>query len=277
MAPSSSPRSGFPRSPILCYVTDRHALEVPADGIREVVLLDRIREAAAAGVDWIQVREKDLDAGALVNLARAAVVNSAGVFQCSSQTASPAGTGGQMLAEKSGRNVRAEGFAARARMPTRILVNERLDVAWAASAGGVHLGETSLPVREVAESIARWNRAAGREDFLVGASCHSSEGAAAAARDGADYIFFGPVFATPSKARFGPPQGLAALAENCQKTAIPVIAVGGITAENAAACLEAGCAGVAAIRLFQQSPGFTERVVQAIWGQLRNSGKDFAR
>ena len=182
-----------------------------------------------------------------------------------------------MLAEKSGRNVRAEGFAAHARMPTRILVNERLDVAWAASAGGVHLGESSLPVREVAESVARWKSAARREDFLVGTSCHSPEGAAAAARDGADYIFFGPVFATPSKARFGPPQGLAALAEICRKTAIPVIAIGGITAENAAACLGAGCAGVAAIRLFQQSAGRAERVVQAILGQLRNSGKDLAR
>lgn len=131
----------------------------------------------------------------------------------------------------------------------RILVNDRFDVAWAAGAGGVHAGEKSLTVRALIDA----RRASGLTDFLVGASCHSSEGAMHAADEGADYLFFGPVFETPSKAEFGPPQGLEKLARVCSAVSVPVMAIGGITLENAAACGEAGAAGIAAIRLFQQS------------------------
>ena len=91
------------------------------------------------------------------------------------------------------------------------------------------------------------------EGFLVGRSCHSAEEALEAERGGADYVYFGPVYATPSKARFGPPQGLDALAAVCGRVRIPVVAIGGITLENSAACLAAGAAGVAAIRLFQEA------------------------
>jgi thiamine-phosphate pyrophosphorylase len=198
--------------PIVCYVTDRRSLEIPADSSREAALIERIRAAASAGVDWIQLREKDLEARSLFDLGCAAIAASRG-------------------------------------SATRLLINEKLDVAWASGAAGVHLGESSLPVGEA----VRAKREVARQDFIVGASCHSPEAAANAARDGADYIFFGPVFATPSKAEFGPPQGLARLAEVCRTVRVPVLAIGGVTPQNAQECLQAGAAGIAAIRLFQDS------------------------
>src|SRR5262249_44220845 len=101
--------------------------------------------------------------------------------------------------------------------------------------------------------------AAGSE-FLIGASCHSLESAKTVARDGANYIFFGPVFATPSKAKFGEPQGVKKLADVCSAVSVPVIAIGGITLENAGDCISAGAAGIAAIRLFQDAADPTETV-----------------
>jgi thiamine-phosphate pyrophosphorylase len=131
----------------------------------------------------------------------------------------------------------------------RILVNDRLDVALAANAAGIHLGEKSLPL----ETVAEWRRSSGRTDFQIGVSCHSLEAARAAERGGANYIFFGPVFATPSKAAFGAPQGVERLREVCAVVKIPVLAIGGINLENARECINAGAAGVAAIRLFQDA------------------------
>ncbi len=211
------------RRPILCYVTDRNSLAAPAGPAREAALLERIRVAAAAGVDWIQIREKDLDARPLFDLASAAI----GAVR---------------------------GSAA------KLLINDRLDVAWAAGAAGVHLGENALPVGEVVQA----KRRSGPENFLVGASCHSREAAARSVHEGADYIFFGPVFGTPSKAAFGAPQGLARLAEVCRSVFVPVLAIGGITAENAGSCLDAGASGIAAIRLFQEAPDLT-----ALPGKIR--------
>jgi thiamine-phosphate pyrophosphorylase len=129
----------------------------------------------------------------------------------------------------------------------RVYVNDRLDVALATGAAGVHLGEKSLPLGAVIE----WRRSTGRSDFQVGVSCHSLESARAAEQGGADYIFFGPVYATPSKAAYGAPQGIERLREVCRSVEIPVLAIGGINLENAGACLEAGAAGIAAIRMFQ--------------------------
>lgn len=189
--------------PIFCYVTQQRAL---ARG-----LLETIRKTAAAGVDWVQIREKDLEAHALAELVRLALT--AVRETCAS-----------------------------------ILVNDRLDVALAAGAAGVHLGETSLPAKAVSE----WRRSAGRTEFRIGVSCHSLETARAAEGAGADYIFFGPVFATPSKAAFGAPQGIERLREVCRSVRIPVLAIGGVTIENAHSCFTAGAAGVAAIRLFQE-------------------------
>jgi thiamine-phosphate pyrophosphorylase len=89
--------------------------------------------------------------------------------------------------------------------------------------------------------------------FLVGRSCHSLQEARAAESDGASYIIFGPVFATPSKAQYGAPLGLERLAEVCAAVRTPVLAIGGITAGNAGECRRAGAAGIAAVRLFQDA------------------------
>ena len=149
--------------------------------------------------------------------------------------------------------IAARSFA-KSSFPTRVLVNDRLDIAIAERAGGVHLGENSLSIGAAKQLIrsAPPTQARG-ESFLAGVSCHSLEAAEVAQRDGADYIFFGPIFATPSKGRFGPPQGAERLEQVCRAVSIPVLAIGGIALENVAACLSAGAAGVAAIRLFQEA------------------------
>jgi thiamine-phosphate pyrophosphorylase len=220
------------RAPILCYVTDRKGLGSVDDGHGET-LLKRIAAAAEAGIDWIQIREKDPLAKELSFLTRNAVAQT------------------KQIAERSGR-------------ASRILVNDRLDVAKAEHAGGVHLGENSLPVRAVCNWLAGHGMDAEGGKFLVGVSCHSVQAATDAERAGADYIFFGPVFATPSKVAFGSPQGVRRLAEVCSAVSIPVLAIGGITLENASDCLAVGAGGIAAIRLFQDAQDLASLV-----GQLR--------
>jgi len=195
--------------PIVCYVTDRKALGAadPAGN-----LLAKIRAAMAVGVDWVQIREREMPARELLALAKAAV-------------------GAR------------EGDA-------RILVNDRLDVALAAGAAGVHLGGASAPAREVVRWLRETNAPA---KILVGVSCHNLEEARSAEDAGASYVFFGPVFDTPSKKPYGPPQGIARLAKICSAVSIPVIAIGGVNEGNGAECLRAGAAGIAAIRMFQES------------------------
>lgn len=210
------------RKPILCYVTDRKLLPGNTDESRLEWLLKKIESLAVAGVDWIQIREKDLPGNALAALTRNAL-------------------------ERISRA--APGKSAEGLIAPRMIVNDRLDVALAERAGGVHLGENSLPVAEVKRLLMAHSR-----DFVVGVSCHSLDAARAAAADGADYLFFGPVFPTPSKAAFGLPQGLDRLREVCASVSIPVLAIGGITVDNAPACLAAGASGLAAVRLFQDTP-----------------------
>ncbi len=223
---------------LLCYVTDRHSLYgIEAREERETLLL-KIGAAAAAGVDWIQIREKDLSGRDCGLLTREALQRAA-----KSQAGNAA--------------------------PTRILVNDRQDVALSEGAGGVHLGENSLPLRE-AKRLA--NAQAQRQDFLIGVSCHSLEAARAAA-SGANYLFFGPVFATPSKAAFGAPQGLERLAAVCRAVSVPVLAIGGVTVENAITCLRAGASGIAAIRMFQDAGNISSVVasLRASSGSLQGS------
>jgi thiamine-phosphate pyrophosphorylase len=219
-------RTPLPREAksVLCYVTDRRAFEKSrapspdkrtSENIRtpsEQGLVEAIGKAAAAGVDWIQIREKDLAARSLAELVGLAIA-------CTFRT------------------------------PTQILLNDRLDVALATRAAGVHLGGSSIS----AETVSEWRHAAGRTDFRIGVSCHSLEAARAAEDSGANYIFFGPVFATPSKAAYGAPQGIDNLHHVCGAVRIPVLAIGGVTVENAGSCIAAGARGIAAIRLFQES------------------------
>jgi thiamine-phosphate pyrophosphorylase len=222
----------IPKPPILCFVTYRGSLSRAGSFGSSSALIEKIAEMASAGVDWIQIREKDLSARELSKLTRAALRSAAE----------------QPVADRSA---------------TRILINDRLDVALAEQADGVHLGETSLPadeVRHLIETRPQLPQALSSaptqptpKEFLLGVSCHSMEGAKVAVSAGPSYIFFGPIFATPSKTSFGEPQGLGRLTEVCRAISTPVLAIGGITLENAAACFESGAAGIAAIRLFQDS------------------------
>lgn len=222
---SSAPNfpSGADKKPILCYVTERRSLRSAPQNDPFQPLLEKIEAVAAAGVDWIQLREKDLSGRDLATIARASLTLDSHQLP----HAQPA---------------------------PRILVNDRLDVALSEHAGGVHLGENSLPVHEV-KRLLRDSLSGTSSDvhFMVGVSCHSLESAQSAASAGADYIFFGPVFLTPFKAAFGAPQGVERLAAVCKCVSIPVLAIGGITLANARSCLSAGASGIAAIRLFQDA------------------------
>jgi thiamine-phosphate pyrophosphorylase len=177
-------------------------------------MMEYIHAAISSGVGWIQIREKDLSAKPLLALARKAVE------------------------------------IARSSAPiARIFVNDRLDVALAANSAGIHLSRESMPIGAAVQWCQDGN---APSDFRFGASCHGVEEAKLAESLGADYVFWGPVFDTPEKRKFGEPQGIGRLAEVCHHVSIPVIAIGGINEENAEECLRAGAAGVAAIRLFQE-------------------------
>lgn len=182
---------------LLYYITDGSG-----DTAR---LLAKISEAIAAGVDHVQLREKDLSARSLEELA-----------------------------------LRTENREPRTGFPTtRVLINSRADVAQAAGMDGVH-----LPANEISPNDVRsfWRNA------VIGVSCHSADEVSRAAAEGADFAVFGPVFEKAGQT----PQGLDRLREACRNL-IPVLALGGVTVANAKSCLEAGAAGIAAIRLFQEN------------------------
>ncbi len=121
----------------------------------------------------------------------------------------------------------------------RLLINDRADVALVAGADGVQRTHVSLPVSAI--------RAIGPSGFLIGASVHSVDEARQAAEESADFLVFGPVYDTPSKRPYGPPQGLAALERVTRAVSRPVLAVGGLTPERVPDVLAAGAAGVAVI------------------------------
>jgi len=192
----------------LCYITDRRALEPRP-------LLPRIFEAIRAGVDLIQIREKDLATRELMALVKSAIDGARGT-------------------------------------QARIVVNDRLDVALALGAAGVHLGTQSMPARAA--------RACVPPDFLVGVSCHSVQDTLEAEAAGADYVVLGPIFPTASKLAYGAPLGLATLQEAASRVRTPILALGGITVERVKACLEAGATGIAGISVFQDCDSLEERV-----------------
>jgi thiamine-phosphate pyrophosphorylase len=221
-------------SPILCYVTDAATLGGDAARLRSV-----IERAAAGGVDWIQIREKQMPTLELLQMVRHALGKA------------------RTLAEG-----RQDAVGT-----TKIIVNDRVDVALTAGADGVHLGGSAMPVADVVSWLRRERaRLALAEDFLVGASCHSLEEAQQAERAGASYVIFGPVYATPSKAQYGAPQGVERLRAVCAAVRVPVLTIGGITVENAGGCFGAGASGIAAIRLFQEAADVT-----AVVRRLRRS------
>jgi len=194
----------------ICLVTDSRRLAGPraADSDRRRCLLAQARFAVDAGVDLIQVRERDLEAAALADSVSELVTVTRGTA-------------------------------------TRIVVNDRLDVALACGAGGVHLRADSIPI-----AAARRLAPGG---FLVGRSVHTAR-AAADASD-ADYLVAGTVFPSLSKDLSHRLLGVDGLRAIVAATAVPVLAIGGISVDNVDAVAATGVAGVAAIGLFMQSPG----------------------
>jgi thiamine-phosphate pyrophosphorylase len=199
-------------NPRLYYITDRNNYPLS--------LLDNIKRAIDAGVDFVQIREKDLPVRELLSLAR---------------IASDLKTGSR----------------------TRILINDRLDVALAADLEGIHLAQSSIPASRIRAKLSR-------PDFLIGVSTHSLEEVRAIQDCGVSFITFGPVFFTPSKSNYGPPVGLEALKDVCHSSRIPVFALGGIDQNNYVQCLISGAEGIAAIRLFQDPNLPIEKVVRKI-------------
>ena len=192
---------------LLYYITDRQQFPgTPAEQRRR--LLDKITEAASAGVDYIQLRERDLQPREL-----------------------------EQLAKEAATAVRSTGS------PTRLLINGRVDIALASQADGVHLRGDDIPASD-ARAIA-----AGRAGFVVGVSCHTVDQVRLAWSHGADFAVFAPVFEKNGK----PGAGLSALRDACSVARNFVIALGGITLENARSCSKAGAVGVAGIRIFQTS------------------------
>jgi thiamine-phosphate pyrophosphorylase len=172
-------------------------------------LLALVRAAVAARIDIIQLREKNLLPRVLYELTARAV---------------------HLTRDTS----------------TKVLVNDRADIARAASADGVHLTARSLEASVVREAFGA--------SFLIGVSAHTLAEAQAARADSANFVTFGPVFDTPSKRAYGAPVGLESLREATHTLSpFPVLALGGITLDNAPETLRAGAGGIAAIRLFSDS------------------------
>ncbi|MGZ4821546.1 MAG: thiamine phosphate synthase [Terriglobales bacterium] len=233
----------------LCYITDRRQLSGSGAEQREA-LLGKISQAARCGVDFIQLREKDLSAREFLCLAQEALARIA-----------------QHAARGTGNS----------RVVTRLTINSRLDVALAAGADGVHLRSDDISAADArAVSMAAGGaRPLSSDRFLVACSCHTAEEVRRAEADGADLVVFAPVFEKSGE----PGVGFEALRAACLGTPpartpepspaikVPVLALGGVTVENASACLEAGAAGIAGIRLFQ------DHDMEEVVAQLRKTDR----
>ena len=208
---------------LLCYITDRSQFSGD-ETARRRRLLEKIAEAARCGVDFIQLREKDLTTRELELLAREAI--------CAVREISPS--------------------------TTQLLINSRVDVALAVGADGVHLRSDDISPSDVRKIL---NHAGGgaRARFTIGVSCHSIHEVRQAV-DHADFAAFGPIFEKKAASGSGA-AGVEALHQACLEK-IPVLALGGITVENSGACLQAGAAGIAGIRLFQENE--LRKVVDAL-------------
>lgn len=178
-------------------------------------LVSLIREAAVAGVDLIQIREPSLDDGALLTLTRDAI-EAVGPTQ------------------------------------TRVVVNDRLDIALVANASGIHLRGESFSATRIRPTVP--------PGFLIGRSVHDVDQAVAAAASGCDYLIFGTVFPSRNKRPDHPVAGLGQLSEIAAAVPIPVLAIGGISTENAVDAIAAGAAGVAGIDMFRSGGPVTSTV-----------------
>jgi thiamine-phosphate pyrophosphorylase len=213
---------------LLYYITDRK--QFPGDETaRRNALLAKVREAAASGVDFIQLRERDLSSRELESLAQAAV-----------RVVRDSSSSGQPLPK------------------TRLLINSRVDVAIACGADGVHLRSDDISVKDVRD-IWRAAEAGGNGTPAVSISCHAVDEVARAASSGADFVVFAPVFEKQNMPQTSP-AGLEAV-RRASRQNVPVFALGGVNVENARSCIEAGAAGIAGIRLFQEQ-GIAETVKQ---------------
>lgn len=216
----------LPESPILALVTSLSRLGDPKDPLTADRLVHRIRSAASAGVNLVQVRERSLDGGALQDLVHRVL-------------AAVEGTG------------------------CRVVVNDRIDVALAVGAHGVHLRADSVPAASARRLLPHG---------LLGRSIHSEAEAAAAAREAVvDYLSFGTVFPTTSKPADHPATGPDALAKAVRAAgSIPVLAIGGLTVGNVAEAAAVGAAGLAAIGLFLD-PAADPGRLRDILRQARNA------
>jgi len=225
-------------STLLYYTTDRKSF-AGDELTRRRSVLDKIEEATSQGVDYIQLREKDLSTRELETLAREAV-----------------GIVGMLR-------------AANRELRTVLLVNSRTDVALASAAHGVHLTSDDISPADVRAAWTSGAASSGRGNLtstpIVAVSCHSPEEVAQAAKERASFAVFAPVF----EKKHSPetvPAGLDALRQAC-RASIPVLALGGITPKNARACMQAGAAGIAAIRMFQEND------IATIVRELRGTGR----
>ncbi len=211
--------------PVLCAITDRRRW-----GVAVEALPSHVGALARAGVDLVQVRERDLEGGALVNLVSATVAAVRGTR-------------------------------------TRVIVSDRLDVALAAGAHGVHLRGDSAPAARV--------RAIVPPGFLVGRSVHAvDEGVAVARAGGLDYLLFGTVFETDSKPGRAA-AGLEPLTRLIAAVRLPVLAIGGMSLDQGRVVRDSGAAGVAAVRLFggadpAAAASAARRAFDSAWGFLDN-------
>jgi thiamine-phosphate pyrophosphorylase len=214
---------------LLYYITDRCAF-AGDEHSRSQRLLEKIAEAANAGVDYIQLREKDLSARELESLAREAR---------------------RIISREANLPTDHRPLA------TALLINSRTDVALATSADGVHLRAGDISPQQVRAawretcSRGRPARAISPQDPLIAVSCHSPQEVDETAANTATFAVFAPVF-EKKDAPDVKTTGLRALSEAC-RAKIPVLPLGGVTLQNAHSCLQAGAAGIAAIRLFQEN------------------------
>jgi thiamine-phosphate pyrophosphorylase len=194
--------------PILYLITPGAGTEATTPHSPEFKqILSQVSAAVAAGISLIQLREKRLSARVLFELTERAVSITRG-------------------------------------SATRLLVNDRADIAAGAQADGVHLTSQSIDPRTIRRTFGT--------DFLLGASTHSLVEVQAAREGGADFVVFGPVFTTAAKEKYGAPVGIGELRHVSESLRpFPVIALGGVNAQNAPSCLQAGATGLAGISIFQ--------------------------